>query len=448
MYWIRLLLIAFLWSVTSILFSQSKPLTFTEFDLKNGLHVILHQNNSIPIVAINVMYHVGSKNEKPDRTGFAHFFEHLMFEGSDNIGRGQYDKLTQNAGGNNNAFTSFDKTSYFEQLPSNQLELGLWLESERMLHLKIDSIGVETQRKVVKEERRQRYENQPYGSINQELFANSFTVHPYRWVPIGESQYIDKATIGEFLDFYRQFYVPNNAVLVIAGDIQIAQAKLLVEKYFGDIPRGTIEIYRPHITEPKQNAERRKIVYDNIQLPAVIISYHMPAQGTADYYALSLLQNLLSSGKSSRFYKSLVDEQEIAVQTGTFPIALEEPGLFVAYAFANLGKNTADLEKAMLEEVENIKNEEISDKEFQKVRNQFETEFYTRNATMEGIALSLADYHLFFGNANVINTEIDQYNRVTKADLVRVAKTYLIPENRLVLYYLPKNQSANKEESL
>ncbi len=419
---------------------SQKKIVFTEFTLKNGLHVILHQNNSTPIVAINVLYHVGSKNEKPDRTGFAHFFEHLMFEGSKNIKRGEFDKYTQNAGGNNNAFTSFDKTSYFEQLPSNQLELGLWLESERMLHLLIDSIGVETQRKVVKEERKQSYENQPYGSLYQELFSNSYTVHPYRWVPIGEAQYIDQATLKEFMDFHAEFYVPNNAVLVVAGDIQIPQAKLLVEKYFAGIPQGTKAIYRPDIDEPEQTQERRKVVYDNVQLPAVILSFHMPAQGTPDYYALSLLQNLLSVGKSSRLYKSLVDEQQLAVQTGAFPVALEDPGLFVAYAFANLGKSAEEVEKAMISEIDKVKSAEISDREFQKLQNQFETEFYTRNATMEGIALSLADYHTFFGSASVINSEFDKYKAVTKADLTRVARLYLKPENRLVLYYLSKSQ--------
>lgn len=432
-----LLIVAFF---NATIATPQAKIQFQEFTLKNGLHVILHQNNSTPIVAINVMYHVGSKNEKPDRTGFAHFFEHLMFEGSENIKRGEFDKYTQNAGGNNNAFTSFDKTSYFEQLPSNQLELGLWLESERMLHLRIDSIGVETQRKVVKEERKQSYENQPYGSLLQEIFANSYTVHPYRWVPIGEAQYIDQATLKEFMDFHSEFYVPNNAVLVIAGDIQIPQTKQLVEKYFADIPRGTKEIYRPDLKEPEQTQEKRKVVYDNVQLPAVIMSFHMPAQGTPDYYALSLLQNLLSAGKSSRLYKSLVDEQQLAVQTGAFPIALEDPGLFVVYAFANLGKEAEEVEKAMIAEFEKIKSGEISDREFQKLQNQFETEFYTRNATMEGIALSLADYHTFFGNASVINTEIEKYKAVKKSDLTRVANQYLKPGNRVVLYYLPKSQ--------
>lgn len=437
--------IKFLFVLTGVLICgrtlpQSGKINFTEFNLKNGLHVILHQNNSSPIVAINVMYHVGSKNEMPNRTGFAHFFEHLMFEGSDNIKRGEFDIYTQNAGGNNNAFTSFDKTSYFEQLPSNQLELGLWLESERMLHLRIDSVGVETQRKVVKEERNERYENQPYGSLIQEVFSNSYKVHPYRWVPIGEAQYIDQATLGEFLDFHSQFYVPNNAVLVIAGDIQIEAAKNLVEKYFNDIPAGTREIYRPKDVEPAQTKENRKTVYDNVQLPLVALVYHMPAQGTPDYYALTLIQNLLAGGKSSRFYKSIVDEKQIAIEVSASPIPLEDPGLFISIGVANLGKTAQELEKAMDIEIEKVKNSEIDDKEFQKLQNQFETEFYTQNATMQGIALNLADYFTFFHNTGLINTEIEKYMAVTKDDLKRVANKYLVPENRLVLYYLPKSQ--------
>src|SRR5208283_5030854 len=195
---------------TSMLNAQSGKVDFSEFDLPNGLHVIFHQNNTVPLVSIQVVYHVGSKNEKPDRTGFAHFFEHLMFEGSDHIGRGEYFKYIQNAGGNDNASTSFDITEFHESLPSNQFELGCWLESERMLHLKIDSIGIETQRKVVKEEKRQTYENNPYGRLLEEIMKNSYKVHPYQWIPIGEAQYIDEATYSEFMDFYKEYYVPNN----------------------------------------------------------------------------------------------------------------------------------------------------------------------------------------------------------------------------------------------
>jgi predicted Zn-dependent peptidase len=210
--------------------AQSVNIKFTEYDLPNGLHVILHEDHTIPTVAISVLYHVGSKNEDPTRTGFAHFFEHLLFEGSENIGRGEYMKLIQNNGGVINANTSFDRTFYFETLPSNKLEQGLWMESERMLHAKIDDIGLETQRKVVKEEKKQRYENTPYGRLLEQIFKHAYTQHPYQWTPIGEAQYIDQASLPEFLDFYKTFYVPNNATLSVGGDINIPQAKAWIEK--------------------------------------------------------------------------------------------------------------------------------------------------------------------------------------------------------------------------
>ncbi len=320
----------------SISFAQ-KEIEFTEFDLDNGLHVILHEDHSTPIVAITTTYHVGSKNEDPNRTGFAHFFEHLMFSGTKNIPRGQIDKLILGSGGTLNANTSFDRTFYYMVLPSNQLKLGLWIESERMLHLNVDSISVETQRKVVKEERKQRYDNQPYGSFFEEIFSHAYKVHPYRWVPIGSVQYIDKATIDEFREFYKTYYVPNNATLSIAGDIDEDDAKDLIEEYFAGIPRGTKKMHIPTEVEPPQKAEVRDTVFDNIQLPAVIEAYHIPAQGTKDYYAINMLTTLLSEGQSSWLYKDLVDKEQKAVTEGAFPIALEDPGLFITYGIVNQG---------------------------------------------------------------------------------------------------------------
>jgi predicted Zn-dependent peptidase len=419
--------------------AQSGKIKFTEFNLDNGLHVILHQNNSTPTVAIYVMYHVGSKNEKPDRTGFAHFFEHLMFEGSDNIGRGQYFKYVQNAGGKNNASTSFDITQYYEVLPSNQLDLGLWLESERMLHLKIDSIGIETQRKVVEEERKQSYENRPYGKLLFEIFSNSFTVHPYRWTPIGDDQYIDKAKYSEFMDFYKEYYVPQNAVIAVAGDIQIDSAKKMITKYFGTIPKGTEQIYRPTVKEPPQTKEKRVTVYDKVQLPAVVYAYHTPAVGTDDAYALDMLQKYLSGGESSVIYKSIVDKQQIAAYAAAFPFSLEDNGLFILYGIANVGKTAEELDKAIDIEIEKAKSQEISDHDFQKVKNQIENDFYSQNSTMQGIAGNLAEYYTYFKNTNLINTEIEKYQKITKDDLKRVANQYLRPDNRLVLYYLPES---------
>src|ERR1043165_3585507 len=264
-------------------------INFTEYDLPNGLHVILHEDHSTPIVAVSVMYHVGSKNEDPERTGFAHFFEHLLFEGSENIKRGEYMKLVQANGGQLNANTTQDRTFYYEVLPSNQLELALWMESERMLHAKIDKEGVETQRGVVKEEKKQRYDNTPYGQLINVIYENAYTKHPYRWSPIGKEQYIDQATLDEFMNFYKTFYVPNNAVMVIGGDIDAAKTKELIAKYYGDIPKGTKPIPRPTDVEPTQTAEKRINFYDNVQLPAVLVAYHIPKPGTDDYYALQLL---------------------------------------------------------------------------------------------------------------------------------------------------------------
>jgi zinc protease len=433
-----LFLVLFSWGQLQ---AQEGRIDYVSYDLPNGMHVILHQDNTTPIVAVTVTYHVGSKNEKSDRTGFAHFFEHLMFEGSDNIARGEYEKLTQNAGGQLNANTSWDRTFYYELLPSNQLELGLWMESERLFHLKLDSVGVETQRGVVKEERKQSYDNRPYGSIIEQVFSHAYKVHPYRWTPIGSAQYIDQAGISEFIDFHSLYYVPNNATLSIAGDLDIEKTKQIIDKYFSGIPRGTKPIVRPTIVEPPQTAEVRDTVYDNIQLPAVIQAYHMPAQGTPDYYALNMLTTLLSDGESSRMTKSIVDKQQKAVYLGSFPLALEDPGLFLVFGIVNMGINPKDLEEAINAEIAKAQNEDMSDSEFQKLRNKMENEFVTKNSTMAGIAESLANYSVYFGDANLINTEIDRYMKVTRDDIRRVANQYLTKQNRVVLYYLPKTSA-------
>ncbi len=419
--------------------AQVPRIKYEEYKLKNGLHVILHEDHSTPIVAVSVLYHVGSKNEDPTRTGFAHFFEHLLFEGSENIGRGEYMKLVQDNGGVLNANTSFDRTFYYEILPSNQLELALWMEAERMLHAKIDPEGVETQRGVVKEELKQRNENQPYGSLLNETFARAYTVHPYRWTPGGSPEYINQATLDEFLTFYKTFYVPNNATLSIAGDIDIKKAKEWIEKYFGGIPKGTGEVPRPKEVEPRRTVEVRDTVFDpNIQLPAVILAYHIPAQGTPDFYAVSMLANLLSNGKSSRLHKAVVDEQQKALFAGTFPLPTEDPGLALTFSIANMGVTAADLEQALNAEIERTRNELISEEEFRKLRNQVESDFISEKSNVAGIAENLANYHVYLGDAGLINTELDRYLKVTREDIQRVAKEYFRNENRVVLYYLPK----------
>jgi zinc protease len=433
---IKFLIVLFL---CAAVISAQKKIEFEEYDLDNGLHVILHQDNSTPIVAVTILYHVGSKDEDPERTGFAHFFEHLMFEATENINRGEIDKLVQSAGGSFNANTSFDRTFYHIVLPSNQLELGLWIESERLLHAKIDSIGVETQRNVVKEERKQRLDNQPYGSILEETFSHAYTVHPYRWTPIGSAQYIDQASLEEFIEFYQTYYVPGNATLSIAGDIDIDETKELIDKYFSEIPAGTKEIKRPDVVEPKRTVEVRDTVYDNIQLPAVIHAYHIPAQGTEDYYAINMLTTLLAQGQGSRLNKEVVDKKQKAVYSGAFPLALEDPGLFLTFAIANQGITADDLEAAFQIELDKVKKDLITENEMQKLRNQVESDIVSSNARVEGIAESLANYHVYFGDANLINTEIEKYMRVTREDIKRAAEVYLANENRIVLYYLPKS---------
>ncbi|MFO7257711.1 MAG: pitrilysin family protein [Bacteroidota bacterium] len=422
---------------------QARKIEFVEYDLDNGLHVILHQDNTTPIVAVTVLYHVGSKNEDPNRTGFAHFFEHLLFEGSENIGRGEIDKYIRNAGGVLNAYTMQDRTFYHEVLPSNQLALGLWIESERMLHAKIDSIGVETQREVVKEEKRQRIDNQPYMSFQYELFRRAFKVHPYRWITIGSLDHLNEATLDEFIDFYKTFYVPQNATLSIAGDINIDETKKLIDLYFKDIPRGSREIPRPTVVEPPQQQEIRDVIYDNIQLPAVFQGYHIPADGTEEAYAVDMLNRLLSGGQSSRMYKALVDEQKKALAVQAFPYPLTDPGLYIVLALPNVGVDINELEKAMDAEIEKVKTDLISESEFQKIRNQVESQFVQQNSSMAGIAEQLAIYHTHFGDANLINTEIERYMKVTREDIRRVAQKYLTKENRVVLHYLPKSAQNN-----
>ena len=425
----------------------AQNIEFEEYDLDNGLHVILHQDNSTPIATVAVLYHVGSKNEPPGRTGFAHFFEHLMFEGSPNIKRGEYFKIIQAAGGSLNANTSNDRTYYYQTLPSNQLELGLYMESERMLHAVIDSVGIATQKEVVKEEKRLRVDNQPYGSILEKMLANAYKGTNYEWAPIGSFEDIDAATDQDFVDFYETFYVPNNATLSIAGDIDIKETKKLVEAYFGEIKRGTKDIPRPEIEAPRLDGTVEATVFDNIQVPAVIQGYRMPPQGTEDYYALQFLTQLLSGGQSSRFQKSLVDEKRMALAVQAIPLALEDGGLFINFALPNQGYSTEDLAAEVDKMVEQVKTEMVPEREFQKLKNQIESNFISGYGSVQGIAESLANYHVYFGNAGLINTEIERYRKVTREDLMRVAKKYLVPENKVELTYRPKSEQEQPGET-
>jgi len=420
----------------------AQKVAFEEYDLSNGLHVILHQDNSAPLVTTSVMYHVGAKDENPERTGFAHFFEHLLFEGTENIERGDWFKIVSSNGGTNNANTTQDRTYYYEVFPSNNLELGLWMESERMLHPVINQIGVDTQNEVVKEEKRMRYDNSPYGQWTPEVFKNLFKNHPYRWTTIGSLDHLDAATLQEFQDFNKKYYVPNNAVLVVAGDFETSTAKKLIADYFETIPKGE-EIVRTVIQEDPITEEVETTFEDpNIQIPAVFTVYRTPAMTTRDARVLDMISSVLSDGKSSRLYKKLVDDEKKAMQIAAFNYSLEEYGAYIVLALP-VGDNTLDdLVNEMDEEIVKLQTELISDKDLQKLRNKFENQFVNSNASVEGIANSLARYYMLYDDVNLINTEIEIYNSITKEEIREIAKKYLNPNQRLVLDYLPKKDKA------
>ena len=412
-----------------------KPIKFIEYDLENGLHVILHENHASPVVSTYVLYHVGSKNERADRTGFAHFFEHLMFEGSDNIPPKTIDKYISGAGGNLNASTSFDQTDYFFNVPANQLKLALWIESERMMHAKIDETGVETQRQVVKEEKRRGVDNQPYGTLFENLAGLVFKGTPYEWVPIGAFQYIDEAKIDEFREFYKTYYMPNNATLAIAGDFDLEKTKQLVADYFGTIPKGPA-VQRPKI-DWKLNVPgaKKDVLKDNTPLPASLHAWRAATETDPDSYPLEMLGNILSTGRSSRLYKRLVEKEQVAIEVEAFPFLLEKAGMLGVYVIGQKGVPLETLDKLIDEEVEKVKTDGVTEEEFQKARNNQEAQFASSFGAMSSRAKNLARYHVFFGDANLINTELDRYLAVKRADLQRVAKKYFTKEGMNILRY-------------
>jgi len=418
---------------------QAQNVQFEEYDLANGLHVILHQDNGAPLVTTSVLYHVGAKDEEPERTGFAHFFEHLLFEGTKNIERGEWLSIVSSNGGKNNAYTNDDFTYYYEVFPSNNLQLGLWLESERMLHPVINQIGVDTQNEVVKEEKRLSVDNSPYGKFLENVKKNLFVNHPYKHTTIGEMEHLDAASLDEFLAFNKKYYVPNNAVLVVAGDIDIPKTKKMIADYFSTIPRGA-DVPRVNIKEEPIKAPIKALAYDaNIQIPAVVTGYRMPSMKTRDSKVLDMISTYLSDGKSSKLYKKMVDEEKMALQVGALNFSQEDYGMYLIYGFP-LGENSLEsLVNAMDEEVIKIQTNLISEKDFQKLQNKFETDFVNSNASVEGIANSLAEYYTFFGDTNLINTEIDVYRSITREEIQAVAKKYLNKNQRLVLDYLPES---------
>ncbi|MBN4070467.1 insulinase family protein [Olleya sp. AH-315-F22] len=421
---------------------SAQEVKFEEFDLDNGLHVILHQDNTAPVITTAVMYDVGGKdhgaNGNPERTGFAHFFEHLLFEGTENIARGEFFKIVSSNGGSNNANTSQDRTYYYEVFPSNNLELGLWLESERMLHPVIDQVGVDTQNEVVKEEKRLRMDNAAYGGILPAIGESLFKVHPYKDKNIGEMEHLDAATLEEFNAYFKKYYVPNNAVLVIAGDIDLAKAKKLATDYFKDIPRGE-NIVRNFPKETPITETINAKAYDaNIQIPAIIATYRTPGFKERDSYVLNMVSSYLSDGKSSKLYKKLVDEQKQALQVAAVNIPQKDYNIYALFALPLGETSLKDLLAEMDEEIVKMQNELISEKDYQKLQNKFENRFVNSNASISGIANSLARYYLLYDDTNLINNEIDIYRSITREEIQAVVKKYLNPNQRVELQYLPK----------
>jgi zinc protease len=413
-------------------------LEFTTHKLANGLQVILLEEHEVPVINLQVWYHVGGKDEQPGRTGFAHLFEHLMFKGSAHVGTDEHSRIIEAIGGFDNASTYDDYTNYFETFPSNYLERVIWLEADRMGSLNVDEANFKSEREVVKEELRVRVENQPYGHLEQDLRAAAFTVHGYHHTAIGSKEDLDRATLEDVRAFFNTFYKPNNATLIIVGDFNSAQALEWAEKYFEGIPASAGPIPRRDTPEPPQTEERIvKKSYSNTPLPAVVIGYKVPARFSPDAYPLDLASNILAGGESSRLYQTLVYKEQIAVQSAGFGNFTEDPNLFWAYAIMNQGHTAEEGEKAVVAVLDELKAEPVGARELEKAKNQEISGFILGRDTDESKAVALGAAAVVGKNPDLVNTELDQYLKNTAADLQRVAKEYFVPQRSTVLIVTP-----------
>ncbi|MGQ9805925.1 MAG: M16 family metallopeptidase [Chlorobiales bacterium] len=415
-----------------------KPIEFTEFELANGLHCFVHENHTAPIVTLDVWYHVGSKNEEEMRTGFAHLFEHLMFQGSRHVRKAEHFSYVQEAGGTLNGSTNFDRTNYYETLPANQLELALWLESDRMMSLNINEENFENQRNVVIEERRQRYDNAPFGRVSEELHKRAYIYHPYRWIPIGSIEHLKQATLEEAQRFFKTFYAPNNATLVVSGDVRSTEVGEQIERYFGDIARNS-EIPRPKNEDAPLTQEIRETFYDNTELPAIFMAYRICNATSTDADVLDVISTILSNGRSSRLYRSLVHERRIAQSVSTHAAANEHDGLFHISLIAPQSTSLSELEKHFDDELQKIVEEGVTESELEKAKNAAEMNLTRHFSSNFGVADTIAYFHTFFKNAKEINREFERVEAVTLEDVHRVAKKYFGQKHRVVLYWLPRS---------
>lgn len=411
-------------------------ISFEEFTLKNGLRVIVHEDHSVQIAVMNILYDVGSRDEHEDKTGFAHLFEHLMFGGSKNIPN--YDEPLQKVGGENNAFTNTDITNYYLTLPAANIETGFWLESDRMLSLSFDPQVLEVQRKVVIEEFKQRYLNQPYGDVWLKLRPLAYTNHPYKWATIGkEISHIENATLDDVRDFFFSHYIPSNAILVVAGNVTVAQVRELSEKWFGPIPSGS-KRKRTLPLEPVQKTKRKEYIEANVPAHALYKAYHMPGRFHADYYSIDLLSDILSRGQSSRMYQMLVKEKEIFTSVSSFITGTLDPGLFVISGRLREGITLKQAELEVDTVLQTVVRDGALEDELIKVKNQAYSTLEFGEVEVMNRAMNLA-FAKLSGDADLVNREKKIINAVTLGDIQRIAGEILREENSSVLYYQAKS---------
>jgi zinc protease len=408
--------------------------------LPNGLTVVLEEDHSVPIVHVNLTYHVGSKNERPGRTGFAHLFEHLMFKGSKNVDPEGHTSMIAAIGGQSNAFTTEDETTFWETAPSQYLPLMLWLEADRMATLRINNETFVSEREVVKEERRLRVDNQPYGRLNEIIYDQVFTTHPYKHVPIGSMIDLDAATVEDVRDFYQTFYTPENATLTIVGDIESTQAIQLVTQYLARVPKAKKPVPRDIPKEPPQTAERRITLQEPWPLPAVVVAYHITSDGNPDSYPLHIAGKVLSDGQSSRIYKKLVYEQQLAVAAFGGPNLIEDPNLFYAVAIVQPGHTPGEVINGLIAEFDRLKNEPISDRDLQRTKNQFARDYILNRESDQDKARVLSHAVVIHHDIKTADGEFDIFQGLTPADVQRVARTYFTASNRTVLTLTPSGR--------
>jgi zinc protease len=429
--------------------TETRPpkLNFTTQKLANGLEVVLLEDHSDPIVSLQLWYHVGSKDELPGHSGFAHLFEHLMFKGSAHVGTDEHSRIIEAAGGYDNAETNDDTTNFFEVFPSNILERVLWLEADRMGSLNVDEANFKSERQVVEEELRVRVENRPYGKLEQDLRAAAFTVHGYHHTPIGSIADLDAATLQDVRDFHDTYYKPNNATLVLAGDFNSAEALAWTQKYFEGIPASAKPIPRPSKPEPPQTGQR--VVnksYSNSPLPGIVIGYKIPSRYAPDSYPLDIASDILAAGESSRLYRSLVYDQQIALEAAGVGNFTEDPNLFWAYAIMNEGHTPQEGEKAIVNILDGLKTKPVDAMELQKAKNQEIAGFILGRDTDDSKAEALAEATVIGKNPNLVNTEIDRYIAITPADVQNAAKEYFVPDRSTVLIVTPASPPTAAQE--